>query len=545
VHLAPPFQRVLGLAAAGTLAFGFTAIASIGVAQATPLPSWSASGSGVTAAVPAGICAIEWDLTGGSGGKDSDGNFNGLAGEAYTVQPAAEGDTFTLYPGTAGADGVASTSGALGGTNGYTADPTTAGAPGGLDSGVGAGGGGAASVVEKDGSLYLLAFGGDGTGVGGGTGGGGGADQAPADDPYFDSTLTAGAPGDGVITGTGLPCAPSAPYLNYVSAGDRELSIDFTDDGSGDLPATSYEYTIDGGSTWTTLTTTPSDGRLDATIAGLTNGTLYTVSVRGVAANGAPSDPSNEETGTPMKVATAPGHVTASVGPASLTLHWTAATAGDFPIDHYEVVSTWVNPGAQSGGFEDICKTTSATALTCTGPAQAGKKHTLAVYAVDTQDNEGAPAQLTSDTVPFLAGPPTKNGDLTPASGTATSGVQPGSTMTVSGSGYDPGSTVTVLIYSSPQVLTTTVADASGKFTVTVAVPAGLEAGQHTLVASGLDPSGVIRYVTLPVTVAGSLAYTGFDVALPLTGGLIALGVGATLLVVSRRRKVAVAEPTV
>lgn len=544
MHLAPPSRRVLGLVAAGTLAFGFTAIASVGVAQATPLPSWSASGSGVTSAVPAGICAIEWDVIGGSGGADSDGNTASYAGEAYTIQPAAEGDTFTLYPGTAGADGVASTTGALGGTNGYTADATTAGAAGGLDSGVGAGGGGAASVVEKDGSLYLLAFGSDGEGIGGGTGGGGGANQAPADDPYFDTTLTAGDLGDGTITGTGLPCAPSAPYLNYVSAGDRQLSIDFTDDGSGDLPAATYEYTIDGGSTWTTLTTTASDGRLDATITGLTNGTPYTVSVRGVAANGAPSDPSNEETGTPMKVATAPGHVTATVGPASLTVRWTAATAGDYPIDHYEVISTW--SAGERGGYENICRTASATALTCTGTAQAGKKHDLAVYAVDAQGNDGTPAWITSDTVPFLAAPPTSNGDLTPATGTATSGVQPGSTMTLSGSGYAPGSTVTVLIYSSPQVLTTVVADSSGKFTVTVTVPAGLEAGNHTLVASGLDPSGVVRYVTLPVTVAGSLAYTGFDVALPLTGGLIALGVGAALMVVSRRRKVAVAvaEPT-
>ena len=96
-----------------------------------------------------------------------------------------------------------------------------------------------------------------------------------------------------------------------------------------------------------------------------------------------------------------------------------------------------------------------------------------------------------------------------------------------------------MVIYSTPQVLTTVVADASGNFTVEVTVPAGLAAGSHTLVASGVDANGVLRYVTLPVTVtsAGSaqLAYTGADVLVPALGGLAAVVVGAGLIVVRRR----------
>src|SRR5688572_18460634 len=88
-----------------------------GVAQAA-VPTWSAPGSGQTAAVPAGICAIEWTLIGGSGGADSDGAADGLGGELWVTLAVEAGDTFTLYPGTAGADGQAATSGALGGTNG-------------------------------------------------------------------------------------------------------------------------------------------------------------------------------------------------------------------------------------------------------------------------------------------------------------------------------------------------------------------------------------------------------------------------------------------
>jgi titin len=111
--------------------------------------------------------------------------------------------------------------------------------------------------------------------------------------------------------------------------------------------------------------------------------------------------------------------------------------------------------------------------------------------------------------------------------------------MTISGSGYAPNSTVTLAIYSTPQVLTTVVTDASGNFTATVTVPAGLAAGNHTLVASGVDSSGNVRYVNLAVTVSGSgaatLAYTGADVALPAIGGLAAVALGAGLIVVRRR----------
>ena len=133
---------------------------------------------------------------------------------------------------------------------------------------------------------------------------------------------------------------------------------------------------------------------------------------------------------------------------------------------------------------------------------------------------------------------PAKNGDLVLAAGSSGT-VAPGKTITVTGTGYAPGSSVSVVIYSTPQVLTTIVADASGNFTVEVTVPAGLAAGSHTLVASGVDANGVLRYVTLPVTVtsAGSaqLAYTGADVLLPALGGLAAVVVGAGLIVVRRR----------
>jgi LPXTG-motif cell wall-anchored protein len=188
--------------------------------------------------------------------------------------------------------------------------------------------------------------------------------------------------------------------------------------------------------------------------------------------------------------------------------------------------------------------------FTCTAPAQPGVTHRVVVVAVDTTDRAGEPAEVTSGVVPASSVLPESDGELVLPSGTKAS-VAAGKTMTVSGSGYAPFSTVTVLVYSEPHILTTVVTDGTGAFSVEVTVPAGLPAGQHHVVAAGVDPSGELRYLTLPVTVTGgdgngaagggggaTLAYTGADVVVPAIGGLLAVLVGAGLLFVARRRPV-------
>jgi titin len=189
-----------------------------------------------------------------------------------------------------------------------------------------------------------------------------------------------------------------------------------------------------------------------------------------------------------------------------------------------------------------FCDTDAAT-TTCTFGVEAGAGYDVFVTAVDDHHNTSAEAgPVASGVVPAPTVPasvPDKDGDLVLADG-ASSSVAPGKTITVSGTVYAPYSSVAVVIYSEPQLLTTVVTDADGSFTVTVTVPAGLAAGKHTLVASGVDANGVARYVTLTVTVTGagtaSLAYTGADVTLPAIGGLVAVAIGGGLIVASRRR---------
>ena len=188
----------------------------------------------------------------------------------------------------------------------------------------------------------------------------------------------------------------------------------------------------------------------------------------------------------------------------------------------------------------------------------------------------GSTTALTTEVVPEPRPAPVvpeSSGPLDP--GTLLDDVTAGERIEVSGTGYLPNSTVVLVVYSTPQVLGTAVADGTGAFTTTVQLPAGLPAGSHTLVASGVDPDGNPRDLTSPVTVTASstgatgtsdadpaggatgtgadgaattgtttpaaastsgLASTGADVALPLVIGVVALTAGAGLVVAGRRR---------
>lgn len=131
--------------------------------------------------------------------------------------------------------------------------------------------------------------------------------------------------------------------------------------------------------------------------------------------------------------------------------------------------------------------------------------------------------------------------------------VEPGDVVTMSGSGFAPGARIDIVLNSDPIHLATVEADATGFFEVTVPLPAGgLPAGRHTLTATGPDPSGGLRVLSVPVVVASDPApddpasdATAARVAgLPVTGspvlplaalGALAVAVGSALVVRQRR----------
>lgn len=341
-------------------------------------------------------------------------------------------------------------------------------------------------------------------------------------------------------TGTEAPVAaaettPWGPYLNNVAPGDGSAVLDFVAPEDNGVPVIGYEVSTDGGTTWAPVTATSDGGRMTATVTGLTNGDTYSVGIRAVGADGPGTDSGFQDV-TPYAPLPASQNVVATSGSSFIKVTWDAPASGT-PA-RYTVGYSMGNMG------DEACALTADQSRVCLFAVTPGSVYSVTVYAYDADGNMGLPATVTPAAVASPVVPatvPAKSGDLTRPAG-QTGSVTPGKKVTLSGTGYLANSTISVAIYSTPQVLTTVVTDGTGSFTVEVTVPDGLASGQHTLVASGVDSLGNVRYLNLPVTVvggttgSGGLAYTGASVAGPMIGGVAALAVGAGLLVASRRR---------
>ncbi len=558
VQSTSPLRRAAGLLAAGTLGMSTAVLGLGGVAHAAPLEAFSVGtdpSEDVVVdgdwTVPAGYCQIDWTLAGAGGGRSSDNNEGGYGGYLEVTTPVTPGDVLAITAGGAGGNADATAGGEAGsGAAGYAGAAGQIGEYADLNGG---GGGGASTVIGAE--VSLVAFGGagaaasDANGGAGGAGGGGTENTVTWPDSSVDYDEVGGGGGGGYVYGWVTPCTlpPPAPTGLYGSAGDASLTVAFErvwSEGPNGSDADSWEYSLNGGSTWVAADTTEYYGTFEFTVSRLTNGTTYAVRVRGVSDTAGPGAASSALHLTPAKPIGAPTGVVAKAGPSSVTITWSAPTsAGSFPVASYVV--GW--SGGQMGG--PACESVPVSAeRVCVFPAQPGNTYSFSVWAVDTKGNDGLPSAMVSagkTPEPKLpATVPAAQGELeVPADQQGPMAV--GTEITLRGTGYLPFSTVTVAIYSEPQVLTSVVTDATGSFEVTVTIPEGLANGDHTLVASGVDPDGNVRYLALPVTVtggitgAGGLAYTGFDIAAPLTGGLAALAVGAGLMVVSRRRAAA------
>ncbi|NBW91904.1 MAG: fibronectin type III domain-containing protein, partial [Actinobacteria bacterium] len=126
---------------------------------------------------------------------------------------------------------------------------------------------------------------------------------------------------------------PDAPRINTLTPGDETLEVAFTDGSTSGSPITGYEYTIDGGTTWVTATGATSS---PFTISGLNNGTIYTVQVRAVNAQGSgtASDPVISK---PYTVPGAPIITDIVVSGNEATVEYTTpATDGGQAITSYE-----------------------------------------------------------------------------------------------------------------------------------------------------------------------------------------------------------------
>lgn len=188
--------------------------------------------------------------------------------------------------------------------------------------------------------------------------------------------------------------APHTPVLYDVRSAAGALRLSFSEPADGGSPILGYEVTTDDGDDWDPLTVSGA-GTLTATVTGLDNGESYDVQVRALNSVGH-SSRSNELSGTPATVPSAPRAVEVEVHNGGATVSWRAPSSdGGAPIGFYGVVAL---PSSS------LCVT--ETDASCTFESlPSGVTYTFEVYAINTDDTKtgtGESPAATSD--PTLVG---------------------------------------------------------------------------------------------------------------------------------------------
>jgi hypothetical protein len=164
--------------------------------------------------------------------------------------------------------------------------------------------------------------------------------------------------------------APSAPTLTSVTAGNARVTASFTAGANGGSAILNYEYSLDGGETWTPRSPASVTGSFD--ITGLTNGTSYGVKLRAVTAVGS-GVASNAISATPVTVAFAPNELAGSPLNERITLYWTApvdplgAAISGYQIQMSITTRNGSYANVSTGTCSSAAPTSVATSCTITG----------------------------------------------------------------------------------------------------------------------------------------------------------------------------------
>ena len=126
---------------------------------------------------------------------------------------------------------------------------------------------------------------------------------------------------------------PSAPTVGVITASSTQLSVAYVAGATGGLAITNYEFSTDGGVTWTTRS--PVSVTSPLVITGLTNGTDYSVALRAINPNGAGAT-SNLVSKTPIGLPLAPTITTITPSSTTLTVAFTEGNSGGATITNYQ-----------------------------------------------------------------------------------------------------------------------------------------------------------------------------------------------------------------
>lgn len=322
---------------------------------------------------------------------------------------------------------------------------------------------------------------------------------------------------------------PGMPTITSIAGEDGRIRVFFTQGQANGSAVTSTQYSIDGGTTWTTAASLSSP----IVISGLTNGTTYAVQLRAVNANGS-GLASLAAGGKPFTRSAAPVISAVASGNTTVSVTFTAPANGGDAITTYQFSTdngvTWMDRT-----FGTIETTMGIPVLSTDGttPLTNGTAYNIAVRAVNGA-GPGAPSdsvRVTPYTVPatpvISAINPVDSGadvvySLSTNGGNAVTSVDyslnGGSSWTVTNSAANPlrisglanGSSYSVVIRAS---------NAAG---------AGNISNTRTVAPSGSPDMPVINNV---VAGNGTLTYEftpGFDSGATITGYQYSIDNGAT-----------------
>lgn len=189
--------------------------------------------------------------------------------------------------------------------------------------------------------------------------------------------------------------SPSAPTITGVQPANGGAVVNWSQPSSaGSGTITSYTVTASPGGqtcTWTV-------GPLSCTIAGLSNGSAYRVSILATSEVGPGSPSAPSALFTPYKSASAPTITSVAAGDTSVTVSWSAPNNNGSPITRYDAE-------AQPGGSS--CSTTgTGSSCTITGLTN-GTSYTINVYATNEAGSGDTTVWPTGVTPRTMAGAPT------------------------------------------------------------------------------------------------------------------------------------------
>lgn len=329
---------------------------------------------------------------------------------------------------------------------------------------------------------------------------------------------------------------PTAPTISAISSTSNSLAVDFTAPTSnGGAPITNYQYSLDNGSTWTSLS--PASTVSALTITGVSPSTTYQVKIR--AFNGLAGAESNMES---VSTQAAPSPPPIFVSPPTTAAPTTTVPSTSTPPTSTPQIGETPREGAQE---------LVVTPQIIEQVKQDGFLTMEGGEIVETALNEVGPGEWELEgnnfamnlEVPDAVDPVT--GETRPGSGTGAVTLVRDSGVLSEGSGFSGDSWVDVWMYEeagvsaasstgpriqqfAPVYLGAIRVSADGEFSGELPVPGALPVGGYFLQANGLSAEGNQRSMNLSVDVIDSRPLT-----LPVTGaGSSSAGLVAFWLVV-------------